>query len=548
MNPRNVGEVLLTRLKQLGVEYFFANPGTEFISVIRGFQELPKDSVPVPITVPHEFQAVSMAYGYYLATGRPQAVMTHATVGAANALIGLIGASRMNIPLIFISGMTSQSERKTLGHRDKLIHWSQDTKDQGSIFREYVKWEAVVSDPESIQDILDRAYAIATSAPCGPVAIKISRDILLSELVSFANAQSAVTRQALPAPSPEAMVQVLEWMKSAERPLVITNRLGIDPFAASLLSDVSTRHGLGVVTPDDFYMSFPADHSNHLGFHGGEVIGDADFIVVLDTETPWFPLERGPSSQAKVVHVGTDPLFQAIPLRSHRGNLILQSCPRLFLTRLNEAFASQGLVDLRIKWIQSKKQSRSKSAHGMGSLNARAVSEVLSEFLGADTILINELSLSPEELGIRYPGSYFRSGSASPLGWGVGCALGLSLANREKTVIAGVGDGVFYLSPMLPALLVSVELRAPFITLVLNNGGMASISKTVRDFFPGSPDKLPLTSFGDGKAEIEKCASVVAGLGLRAETKDELRKSLRSAIDFCRKEKKPAVINAIFSD
>jgi thiamine pyrophosphate-dependent acetolactate synthase large subunit-like protein len=50
MNQRNVGEALLTRLKQLGVDYFFANPGTEFVSVIRGFQEMSKESIPTPIS------------------------------------------------------------------------------------------------------------------------------------------------------------------------------------------------------------------------------------------------------------------------------------------------------------------------------------------------------------------------------------------------------------------------------------------------------------------------------------------------------------------
>ncbi|MBK8201153.1 MAG: hypothetical protein IPK68_02095 [Bdellovibrionales bacterium] len=208
MNQRNVGEVLLARLKQLGVDYFFANPGTEFVSVIRGFQEMSKESIPTPILAPHELQAVSMAYGYYLATKKPQAVMTHANVGAANALIGLIGASRMNIPILFISGMTSQSERNTFGHRDKLIHWSQDTKDQGSMFREYVKWEAEISDPSVVCDVLDRAHAIAMSAPRGPVAIKVSRDILMSDEVKSFFDQPSVRCQAPPMPDSRS------WTKS----------------------------------------------------------------------------------------------------------------------------------------------------------------------------------------------------------------------------------------------------------------------------------------------------------------------------------------------
>ncbi len=548
MNQRNVGEVLLTRLKQLGVDYFFANPGTEFVSVIRGFLEMSEESIPKPILAPHELQAVSMAYGYYLSTKKPQAVMTHANVGAANALIGLIGASRMNIPILFISGVTSQSERKTFGHRDKLIHWSQDTKDQGSMFREYVKWEAEISDPSAVCDVLDRAYAIAMSAPRGPVAIKVSRDILMSDEVKSFSDQPSVSSQAAPMPDSEAMDQIKSMLATSKKPLFVTNRLGADESAVALLCKCSEKHEIGVLTPEDFYLSFPADHPNHLGFRQSEALQESDLVLVLDTESPWYPLENGPIAGAKVVHVGPDPLFQAIPLRSHRGDLFLQSCLKFFLTGLSEFASTDSLIGARRDWISLKKNATVRKTPEGSTLHAESVSSVLSGVLNSDTVLINELGLAPDYLQCRYPGNYFRSGSASPLGWGVGCALGLCLADRRKTVIASVGDGVFYLSPILPTLLLSARLGTPFIILVLNNGGMNSIAKSVRDLYPDSSGNLPLTSFYGNEAEFERCAAMVSGLGLRATTPRELHRALAEGIGFCREQRRPVIINAIFSE
>jgi acetolactate synthase-1/2/3 large subunit len=126
--------------------------------------------------------------------------------------------------------------------------------------------------------------------------------------------------------------------------------------------------------------------------------------------------------------------------------------------------------------------------------------------------------------------------------------LGLCLADRTKTVIASIGDGVFYLSPILPTLLLSARLGIPFIMLVLNNGGMNSIAKSVRDLYPNCSGKLPLTSFDGQVVDFEKCAAMVSGLGLRATTPRELCRALSEGIEFCREQRRPVIINAIFSE
>ncbi|MBK8201152.1 MAG: hypothetical protein IPK68_02090 [Bdellovibrionales bacterium] len=344
------------------------------------------------------------------------------------------------------------------------------------------------------------------------------------------------------------MDQIKEMLAIAKRPLVVTNRLGADESAVGLLCKISEKHEIGVLTPEDFYLSFPADHPNHLGFRQSEALQESDLVLVLDTESPWYPLENGPIAGAKVVHVGPDHLFQAIPLRSHRGDLFLQSCPKSFLAGLCDFVATDSLIGGRRDWISLKKSATVSKTLDGSTLNADSISSVLSGILNSDTVLINELGLAPDYLQCRYPGTYFRSGSASPLGWRVGCALGLCLADRKKTVIASIGDGVFYLSPILPTLLLSARLGAPFIILVLNNGGMNSIAKSVRDLYPDSSGDLPLTSFYGNEADFEKCASMVSGLGLRATTPRELYRALAEGIDFCREQRRPVIINVIFSE
>lgn len=546
LSSRNVAEALLLRLKQLGVDWFIANPGTEFASIIRGFADLPACDVPTPVLAPHEFLAVSIAYGQYLVTQRPQAVMTHANVGAANALIGLMGAARMNVPLIYIAGMTSSSERARLGRRDKLIHWSQDSKDLLGLCREYVKWEVRLDDPSAVCDALDRAYAIAMSPPCGPVAIGITRDVLMSDAMAPLPCNVQVRPTSTLAPNADELGQIGRWLNDAKRPLAITNRLGQDVDAVAKLCAASERHGMGVITPDDFYCSFPPAHAHHLGFSYHGIVREADFVLVLDTDAPWYPMDQGPNAAVRVAHVGADPLFEDLPLRSHRGDAFLRCSPRSFLDALCRADPNLAALADRRAWVQSVNAARTlPETHT--ALTADTVAAALNEVLDDQTVLFNELGLRAEYLPRRRPGGYFRSGATSSLGWSIGCALGYTMAARDKLALAVIGDGVFYLSPLLGALAVATEQNVALAIIVLNNGGMASIEATVRDFYPLTPANLALTRLPQSAIHLEKCADFVSGLALRASTRDEFPSALQQAVSFARERRRPVIVNALLS-
>ena len=71
------GEVFLRALAEHGVDFFFANPGTDFPPIVEAFSRgrHSNTKLPRPVLVPHENLAVAMAHGAYTQTGRPQAVM-----------------------------------------------------------------------------------------------------------------------------------------------------------------------------------------------------------------------------------------------------------------------------------------------------------------------------------------------------------------------------------------------------------------------------------------------------------------------------------------
>src|SRR5687767_12424582 len=107
-----IADAYIEILADRGVDYLFANAGTDFAPLIESLSKFESQGrkMPRPVTVPHENVAIHMALGYYLQTGKPQLVMVHVNVGMANAMCGVLNAWRGNLPVVFTSGRTPYSE------------------------------------------------------------------------------------------------------------------------------------------------------------------------------------------------------------------------------------------------------------------------------------------------------------------------------------------------------------------------------------------------------------------------------------------------------
>ena len=196
---RTAAEAYLVLLKARGIDWLLANAGTDFAPIIEAFSRGAQAglAMPEPVVVPHENAAVGMAHGYYLVTGRPQAMMVHVNVGTANALMGLLNAARDNVPIFFTSGRTPVTDGGRVGARDLPIHWGQEMRDQAGMLREYVKWDYELRYGEQVELIVDRALAIAMSEPRGPVYLSMPREALRrrSRISLIANSRSCRRRR-----------------------------------------------------------------------------------------------------------------------------------------------------------------------------------------------------------------------------------------------------------------------------------------------------------------------------------------------------------------
>ena len=166
------------------------------------------------MTVPHENVAMAMAMGYYLKSGKPQAVMVHVNAGTANSLAGLLNAWRGNIPILFTAGRTPFTEDGgVLGQRSGEIHWTQEMRDQRAMAREFVKWDYELPNGHVVEAAVDRALNIAMSEPRGPVYMTLPREVLAGPVSNFHyDAPSRHKTPSPPYPDVNAIDQAADWL------------------------------------------------------------------------------------------------------------------------------------------------------------------------------------------------------------------------------------------------------------------------------------------------------------------------------------------------
>ncbi len=562
MKAATVAEAYLELLALRGIEYFFGNAGTDFASVIDAFacrQEQGK-SLPRALSIPHEIPLVSMAHGYYLATGRPQVAMVHVGVGTANGLGAVIGASRARVPILFSAGRTPITEEGSPASRSRPIHWAQDAFDQAGMLREYVKWDYELRMPSQLESVVDRALAMAMSEPKGPIYLTLPREILATPLEEVAF--QAQPRYDLPTyhPDPEKVQEAARMLSEAKCPLIITSSSGRSHAAVQALIDLADTGAIGVVSFNPEYMNFPTDHFCHQGIFPDPYLSEADVLLVVDCDVPWFTNIKKPRDSAFIIQAGIDPFYSSYPIRGFPSDLTLQGDPALVLSGLKRAISdfpgrNEGAIARRKERLQKVHdelvrgwQLSAQKAASDRPIDPRWVSHNVNRILGHDGIVINEYDNSMKEYVGQRPGSYFGSPHAGYLGWGVGAALGIKLARPEQAVVATVGDGCYMFAVPSACHFVSEAYQIPILVIVYNNQCYLAVKRATRALHPEGwavrTNQFPLSEL-PVTAHYEKICEAFGGYGERVEDPEQVGPAIERALHVVRQEKRQALLNVI---
>jgi acetolactate synthase-1/2/3 large subunit len=557
----STADAYLELLAARGVEYFFANAGTDFAPIIEAYARrgAQGQASPRPITVPHEVPAVAMAHGYTMVSGRAQAVMVHVIVGAGNAAGGVINAARSNIPMLFSAGRNPVTEAGAAGSRDRPIHWAQEAFDQGGMLREFVKWDYELKRFDQLETVVDRALTLAQSEPRGPVYLTLPREVLAErhDAIEYADPARAVVPAAT-LPDPRAVDEAAAMLAAARNPIIITKAVGRDPAAVPVLVRLAETLGAPVFDQFHTYVNFPQDHALHGGFEAAPHLAEADLILVIESDVPWFPQMSRPKPETRVVHLGVDPLFSRYPVRGFPADLALAGTPRLALAALADAVAGrldrEAVAERRQRWTAAGARRReaaaakSRAVQGDTPIDMLALSRAIGELVDDRTIVVNEYDLDATQCTFTRPGSYFAAPPSGGLGWGLGAALGAKLAAPDHHVICCVGDGAYIFGSPTASHFVSRAYNLPVLFVVFNNRTWNAVKRAVqtyaRDGWAVRTDSMPLTAL-EPSPDYEMICRASGGHGEKVEDPAALPDALRRGLRIVKDEKRQVVLNVI---
>src|SRR6202008_3407695 len=121
-------------------------------------------------------------------------------------------------------------------------------------------------------------------------------------------------------------------------------------------------------------------------FAPGALGGEADRIIVIESDAPWYPRAEQPAAGCRVVHIGEDPVFARYPMRSFPSDLSIASPAAIVLAALDSALAKQTLnVDARrTRLIERHTARRAKAEREAtaSALNSATFSRAVSDAVG----------------------------------------------------------------------------------------------------------------------------------------------------------------------
>lgn len=502
----NGAQTLVQHLTAQGVDWIFLNPGTDTAPIQEAVVALRASGAKVPrIQVcPDERVAMAAAQSYWQRTGRPQAVIVHVDVGTQALAASLHNAQRTNSGVVIIAGRAPRTFDGSLpGGRSITVHWQQDQADPAGIVRNYVKWAEEITLLEGMAHLMPRAFQVARSGPAGPVYLTVAREVLMMptgptiQLAPPARHREPVT----PPACRDAVRDAASWLREAERPLLVTARAGRSASAVAALDKLASTLGMPVADIRDV-LNLPSDHPCYLEEDAvvTEKLRAADLVLMVDSEVPWVPIVRQPPTAARVIQIDLDPVKASMVNWAFQVDLPIQADSAKALWQLVEELEAQATDADRARWEQrgavlaEEKAARAKLRADRlaefattSPIAAEYVADLLGKTLPDDAVVIEEATTNDmvvrEYLTRRVPGSIHAIGAAG-LGWAMGAALGVKLAEPEREVVAICGDGTFMFSAPLASLWVARDCNAPFLTVVLNNHGYRAAMFPVRLLYP----------------------------------------------------------------
>ena len=202
MAERKASDVFVECLEAEGVQYVFGIPGEETLDLNESLADSSVQFVPVR----HEQGGAYMADAYGRLTGRAGVCLGTLGPGATNLVTAVADAFLDRAPLVALTG---QSDLERM-HKE-----SHQYIDLIGILRPVVKWNARVSSPEIVPEVVRKAFKVAESEKPGATHLELPEDVMAARSTPPA---ARAARRFSPSPAVRELQRAVELIDARREP------------------------------------------------------------------------------------------------------------------------------------------------------------------------------------------------------------------------------------------------------------------------------------------------------------------------------------------
>ena len=434
-------ELMVRCLASEGVERIYAIPGEETLEIVEALRRSPIEIV----IVRHEQGAAFMADVHGRLTGRAGVCLGTLGPGATNLITGIGDAYLDYAPMVAITGQVGLE----LVHKES--HQYVDVVD---MLRPVTKWNARIERPETVPEVVRKAFKLAEAERPGPTHLELSETIAAAELPDSARPLAASDSGAS-LPDPAVIREAAEIIRGATRPVIITGNGVLRAGASAELRALCEHAGIPAcptfmgkgALDDRSLLSLPA-----VGLQARDSmtagLDEADVVVCVGYDLVEFgPAAWNPGMRKRIVHVDARPaevdqcyipeveIVASIgeTLRALRDELPAAAHPS-YVARLRVA------VDTELRATAERPGLVSPQAAISALRAAMAPSDILISDVGAHKLWLGRLFPAYEPNTVIVGNGFASMGIALP------GAIAATMAVPDRRVVAVSGDGGFLMN------------------------------------------------------------------------------------------------------
>ncbi|BDB42343.1 MULTISPECIES: thiamine pyrophosphate-requiring protein [Mycobacterium] len=444
-----VGDFLLQRLRDWGVDTVFAYPGDGINGLLAAWGRA--GNTPTFIQPRHEEMAAFEAVGYAKFSGRLGVCAATSGPGAIHLLNGLYDAKLDHVPVLAILG---QTDRSAIGGA------YQQEVDLLSLFKDVASdYIQMVTVPEQLPNVLDRAIRTALTRRA-PTAVVVPADV--QELKYSAPAHefkmvpsSLGYEHPVVEPSPDGLRQAADVLNAGERVAML---VGSGARGASAeITELADTLGAGVAKAllgKDVLSDELPWVTGSIGLLGTrpsyEMMRDCDTLLTIGSSFPYSQF-LPPYGNARGVQIDIDPTLigmrypNEVNLVGDAGATVRALLP--LLQRKSDRSWRDTIERNVARWWETMAMEAEVSAD---PINPMRLFAELSPRLPDNTIVTADSGSAANWYArqLKFRGNIrgSLSGTLATMGPAVPYAIGAKFAQPDRPVIAFAGDGAMQMN------------------------------------------------------------------------------------------------------